>query len=428
MKIILKRFISLVMVGLILMLPGVAFATSNIRVLLDNDYMTFSVDPVLVDGRVLVPLRSIFEQLQTEVYWFGETKTVVAYNESTLITLTIGESLARVNQTTVTLDVPAQIINQRTMVPLRFVAEALGTEVSWLAAERTVLIKSSPATPTPVFEGPLKIGTSIVDLKALMGEPKRIDPSMYGFSWYIYQPKSTDYQMIGLQQGRVVAMYTLSDHMTSKGLVKMGMSATQVQALLGKPVNTITKGNTIYEYARDGQDLFRLEDAFVTVFYDQHQNNTVTGVFSIKKETEVALDGYYGLKNDAIKQAFETQLFDLANVERAQNNLKAFTWAPEVVPVARAHSEDMKNRDYFDHQNPEGLYSYDRLENVSIYGSISGENIAAGQTNAIFAHEGWMNSLGHRQGILSNTTRLGVGVAFGGSYQIYYTQNFYTPY
>ena len=56
----------------------------------------------------------------------------------------------------------------------------------------------------------------------------------------------------------------------------------------------------------------------------------------------------------------------------------------------------------------------------------SGENIAAGQINAIYAHEALMNSLGHRKNILGNYDNIGVGVSFGGHYKIYYTQNFYS--
>lgn len=56
------------------------------------------------------------------------------------------------------------------------------------------------------------------------------------------------------------------------------------------------------------------------------------------------------------------------------------------------------------------------------------ENIAAGQTSAIMAHEAWMNSSGHRDNILrTGLDYMGAGVAFGGTYRIYYTQNFYKP-
>lgn len=59
--------------------------------------------------------------------------------------------------------------------------------------------------------------------------------------------------------------------------------------------------------------------------------------------------------------------------------------------------------------------------------STAGENIAAGQQSAIFAHEGWMNSAGHRRNILADFERLGVGVGFGGDMHTYYTENFYSP-
>ena len=86
----------------------------------------------------------------------------------------------------------------------------------------------------------------------------------------------------------------------------------------------------------------------------------------------------------------------------------------------------MNDKNYFDHTNKENKSPFDRMEEEGINYKNAGENIAAGQSSAIYAHHAWMNSLGHRKNILGDYKYIGVGVIFGGYYNIYYTQNFYT--
>ncbi|MCP8345202.1 CAP domain-containing protein [Clostridioides difficile] len=92
---------------------------------------------------------------------------------------------------------------------------------------------------------------------------------------------------------------------------------------------------------------------------------------------------------------------------------------------SRKHSEDMRDNNFFDHVNKKNETPFDRMKREGIVYTSAGENIAAGQINAIYAHEAWMNSEGHRKNILGNYNNIGVGVIFGGSYKTYYTQNFY---
>ena len=147
----------------------------------------------------------------------------------------------------------------------------------------------------------------------------------------------------------------------------------------------------------------------------------------IKKETEEALDGNFGVTSDALKISFERQSLDLANAARIKFNKSIFKWDDVISEVARAHSVDMVQNHYFSHDNLEGESPFDRMDDGDIEYVMAAENIAAGQSSAIFAHEGLMNSIGHRNNILGDCERLGVGVAFGGDYNVYYTQNFFTP-
>jgi hypothetical protein len=85
-------------------------------------------------------MRTIFEALGAEITWDGTTRTVTATKDDTTIALTIGSTTATVNGRAETLDQPAVIVGSRTLVPLRFVGEALGVTVNWDGATRTVSI------------------------------------------------------------------------------------------------------------------------------------------------------------------------------------------------------------------------------------------------------------------------------------------------
>lgn len=111
-------------------------------VVVDGQSLTLDQPPVIVDSRTLVPLRPIFEALGCEIKWYEESQMVVAQKELQFITLTIGESALYRDGDPLQLDVPAQIINGRTMVPLRAVSEALQATVNWDAATETATVQS----------------------------------------------------------------------------------------------------------------------------------------------------------------------------------------------------------------------------------------------------------------------------------------------
>lgn len=100
-----------------------------------------------VDGRTLVPLRAIFEALGAEVSWDNDTRTAHARWDGGSLSLPIGSSQAVVNGEVRALDVPAQLIDGRTMVPLRFVSEAMGALVGWYGNSRIITINKPARAP-----------------------------------------------------------------------------------------------------------------------------------------------------------------------------------------------------------------------------------------------------------------------------------------
>lgn len=100
------------------------------------------VNPTLIDGRVMVPLRGVLQEFDAKIEWFPVQKVVVAKGHGRSVTLPLGAQYAIVGDKVVALEVPARIQNGRTLVPLRFVAEALNAYVVWEESERTVVITS----------------------------------------------------------------------------------------------------------------------------------------------------------------------------------------------------------------------------------------------------------------------------------------------
>lgn len=121
---------------------GVAAAAEPVKVLIDDEVISFDVAPVLREGRTLVPVRKIIESMGGEVTWNATNRTVTVNKGDDNMVLVIDSNLAKVNETDVVMDVPAAIINGRTLIPLRFVSENLAAVVTWDGATRTIAIKT----------------------------------------------------------------------------------------------------------------------------------------------------------------------------------------------------------------------------------------------------------------------------------------------
>ena len=111
-----------------------------ITVYSDGLDLYFDAEPIIVSDRTMVPMRKIFENLGAKVSWDETARKVTAVKGGVTIELIIGSKTALKNGQTVTLDAPAMINSNRTLVPLRFVAESLDCEVSWEPADRRVII------------------------------------------------------------------------------------------------------------------------------------------------------------------------------------------------------------------------------------------------------------------------------------------------
>jgi tetratricopeptide (TPR) repeat protein len=102
--------------------------------------VTFDVLPVIQNDRTLVPFRAISESLKAEVAWNPANNTVTVTKNGVEVKLTIGSKTALVNGKEVALETPAQLINGRTLIPLRFLSEAFSAEVQWEPTTQSVVV------------------------------------------------------------------------------------------------------------------------------------------------------------------------------------------------------------------------------------------------------------------------------------------------
>jgi len=180
----LSVLVSVVMVSTVLVTGGTVSAKSSgqelttaqeeklVNVTIDGVVQKFDQSAIIKNGSTLVPLRGVFEGLGAKVEWNNATQTVTGTKGSTVIKLTVGKSTATVNGKIVTLSAKAEIINGSTMVPLRFIAEALGAKVEWDAGSYTALISSSGGsvvTPTPTPK-PVEESATVNGIKVQYGK------------------------------------------------------------------------------------------------------------------------------------------------------------------------------------------------------------------------------------------------------------------
>ncbi|MEN6460343.1 MAG: copper amine oxidase N-terminal domain-containing protein [Syntrophomonas sp.] len=133
-----KGFLFALLTLAMFIVPLPARADDTPRVILDGQEISFDVPPVVVDGRVLVPFSKIFQSFGRESYWDSSRNAVVGGG----FWMGIGENVAYIGDRTISLDVPAQTVNGRVMVPLKLIAEVCYCQISYDGSTNTVNLTS----------------------------------------------------------------------------------------------------------------------------------------------------------------------------------------------------------------------------------------------------------------------------------------------
>ncbi|WP_168122274.1 CAP-associated domain-containing protein [Paenibacillus sp. HB172176] len=254
-----------------------------------------------------------------------------------------------------------------------------------------------------------------------LGEPARIEPSGNNYNWYVYNSSYSAFAMFGVSNGQVVALYAMNpDSWTMPLGLSLGESLADIKKKLSAAAISAQEQKDI-SYS------FSMNDERSAYFIDSQSGSKVIGLLH-------QLQAFSGAKpasadTDKLRNAMERELFDLVNAERAERGISLLKWDDVAATAARKHSEDMMKNHYFSHTNQKSQSPFDRMKAEGVSYSRAAENIASGYANSILTHYILLNSTsGHRETILdSKLSRLGTGVAFGGEYGIYYTQDYFTP-
>ncbi|GAB3195297.1 uncharacterized protein YkwD [Pontibacter aydingkolensis] len=205
------------------------------------------------------------------------------------------------------------------------------------------------------------------------------------------------------------------------GAITVAIAAVLLLAIplpggLNASMHQSTVANRFAAYA------YRAEAALAPVFEDavQRSLNNLT----IEPGAARTIELPYKVKQPVPQPELETKMLELLNQERIANGLKPLQADTALRSVARQHSTDMFRRGYFSHYSPEGYDAGDRIREAGVRFLVSGENLALAPTLTI-AHEGLMDSPGHRANILgARYSRVGIGVMKGGPGKLMITQNF----
>lgn len=271
------------------------------------------------------------------------------------------------------------------------------------------------------------------------GEPIRKDLSAYHYTWFIYHLDDEQYIQFGIENDRIVTIYTTSDYVSIDPL-EIGQPFDQLDERFSlKNEVTYHEGLSFYTFILSEDDiksqpLLKLsEDIFVQIYFDTMTKELsslrlLTGDVLLRQR-------FYEMKYrgnipdmlsdlddewNEIEKGLQLQIFDLTNVIRNHHDINDLIWNKEVSKVAYKHSEDMSENNYFSHYRQDGSGLKERLAEKDIYYLSAGENIAAQHSDAPAAVHGWLNSESHREALLNDEFNyLGVGV-----YRLYYTQNF----
>lgn len=270
------------------------------------------------------------------------------------------------------------------------------------------------------------------------GTPDRIDPSAYGYEWWIYKDKEA-YIQIGVEDGIVTTIYATGDAVSLHPF-SIGADYEEISAMFPfEKEITFESSWKKYVFLLNEDDLkvkpmIKLtDDLYVVNYFDQFTNKLssirLMSIDVLLKQRLYDMEYRGTLASgvelsrtewEAIEAGMEKQILDITNMYRKRHQLQTLQSDELVGNVAFLHSKDMADRNYFSHVTPEGKTVGDRLQAKEIFYRVSAENIAFNLSDGPDVSEGWLNSEDHRQAVLEPTfTILGVGV-----YEKYYTQNF----
>ncbi|MFJ7950399.1 CAP domain-containing protein [Lysinibacillus sp. NPDC096418] len=287
----------------------------------------------------------------------------------------------------------------------------------------------------------LFIGQGVGAVLEQYGEPARIEPSSFGYDWWVYKESAATFFMLGVQNDIVTQVYIAGDELDASPF-KIGQKRDDIyrMTIIDYEVAANVDDN-IFIFSMDEKDmqtrlLVKFDGVFAQLYIDG-ETGELQGVRFTDSETLVLHQPYEmiyqgelvtstppsSFLQQDINAANAAQLNDLINITREHHELPSLEVDKALGNAAQMHSEDMKVQNFLAHESPTHGDLKKRLETQEISFSDAHENLATAYFDAIEAMHGWLNSAEHRKVIMNEK----YSVVGSGVYLNYYTQIFIEP-
>ena len=265
-----KKIITMLIAAAMLTSGCAAFTTNAAQgttIIYDGQSLSFDVEPVNMDGTVLVPMRAIFETFGAKVKWDGATMTVTAKKGSKVYTMTIGDSTITLTKddeviATVAAEQVLQMIDGRTMMPLRALSELLGLDVSWDGDSQTVTI----TTPEEESDDSWKENAGVIDVTSLSTDSDSVSVSgkvitITGGGDYTVTGSNSDAKIVVDTEDKVKLRLSGVELANTDGAAIYVKSADKCYiTVTDGTVNTLTDGGTYTEESETNAVIYSKDD------------------------------------------------------------------------------------------------------------------------------------------------------------------------
>lgn len=261
------------------------------------------------------------------------------------------------------------------------------------------------------------------------GAPIRIEPSAYGYDWWVYNQSYSRYVMVGVKKGKVVQVYA-AGRATQVEPYAIGQTLDDLYRFtIVENEISVKTGDSIFTFNIGPEDLnkrllIRFEDIYAQLYIDK-EDRVLEAVRFLDAETLVRHQPYDMMftgellpiikpsssQQLSIDSAKAKQIIDMTNVYRFHHQLAPYTENPVASKVAQAHSENSARQNFSSSEEVELESLNVRLKDADIEFEEAAENTALHYFDAAEAVHGWINSADHRKALLSDRfTEIGVGV------------------
>lgn len=241
----------------------------------------------------------------------------------------------------------------------------------------------------------ISLGWTSEELKAVWGEPDRKDTSVYGLDRYIYINDYVDYFLATFKDGKVIEIFVPGTDFSY-----MGMN--------GKGTTVDIENLTFISSAEHSAVIQNTgSEARVPLDYE----GKIAGLLLQTKDFAQNKNPVSTLQY-AVKEDMEAQLLDLIQVRRVEKGLPLLTWDKKLWEVARAHSEDMTSKNYFDYNSPDGTTPFGRIMERGKAFLTASEVIARQRGDVVQIYQEWIRSAAKQNGLMDQTMQeVGVGIS-----------------